>query len=255
MAIHGAIPRGSYKQQPKHMPRGLGFARHLLGFNGVDQFVDLGTDPSLYPPAFTLSAMMRVRNIVEAMPLAHWHTDLPSPALYFNWGRACFYYRGYDGTTVNGRRWYQSPVNILDRNWHFVELTNPGMAVADIHNTHLYADLKAQEIALTEEGSVVAPMQRLQLAVDRALHWSNIELAVLLLYNRVLTTEERAYNMFNYHDPIRSGLVLWLPMEEGTGETIYDRSGNGHNGTLLPAGAGPTWERIRQWELRAAAEE
>ena len=253
MTIHGAIPRGGYKQQPKRMPRSLGFARHLLRFNGVDQFVDLGTDPRLYPPAFTLSVMLRVLTISAGLPVMGWGDPYIHPVMCLNWTDSIFFYRGWDGTMANGRRWFHSPVNILDKEWHLIELTCPGVAAADINDVKLFADLKEQNIRSTNVGSVVTPMGNAVIARAASL-FSNIEVALLLLYNRVLTAEEREYNAVNYHNPIRSGLNLWLPMEEGTGEITYDKSGNGHNGTLLPAGTGPTWERPRQWELRSAVE-
>jgi len=58
----------------------------------------------------------------------------------------------------------------------------------------------------------------------------------------------------NYHNPVHPEyLRLWLPMEEGSGLTVYDKSGHGNNGSLLPADDPPTWQRVRQWELRAEA--
>ncbi len=38
-------------------------------------------------------------------------------------------------------------------------------------------------------------------------------------------------------DPLLRGLVLWLRMNEGSGTTVYDASGNGNNGTIF----GATW--------------
>ena len=35
--------------------------------------------------------------------------------------------------------------------------------------------------------------------------------------------------------------VLFLPFDEGSGETVYDKSGYGNNGSLLPSGSGPNW--------------
>jgi len=71
--------------------------------------------------------------------------------------------------------------------------------------------------------------------------------------NHVLTPTEIRWNMLNYHNPIRSGLVLWLPFEEGTGLTAYDKSGYGNHGALNPADDPPIWTRVKQYELRAEA--
>lgn len=75
-------------------------------------------------------------------------------------------------------------------------------------------------------------------------------------YNIALTQEELRWNMLNYNNPVHPGnLVLWLPMEEGTRLVAADHSGLGNNGTLTPALTPPTWERVRQYELRAETEQ
>lgn len=75
-------------------------------------------------------------------------------------------------------------------------------------------------------------------------------IALVLLYNRALSTGEIYYNTLNYHSPLSNGLVLWMPLEEGHGLIAYDHSGNGNNGTLLPAGDPPLWKSVEKWELR-----
>jgi hypothetical protein len=43
-----------------------------------------------------------------------------------------------------------------------------------------------------------------------------------------------------------SGLVAYWKMNEGSGNTVIDHSGNGYNGTLETDGTGlPTWEEIK----------
>ncbi|MDD4062224.1 MAG: LamG domain-containing protein [Candidatus Pacebacteria bacterium] len=59
------------------------------------------------------------------------------------------------------------------------------------------------------------------------------------IYNRALSAEE-VEQLYKGYD-IRNGLVGHWPLNEGQGETAYDRSGNDNHGTLLPVGDGPTW--------------
>lgn len=59
------------------------------------------------------------------------------------------------------------------------------------------------------------------------------------IYNRALSAEE-VEQLYKGYD-IRDGLVGHWPLNEGQGETAYDRSGNNNNGTLFPAIDGPTW--------------
>jgi len=54
------------------------------------------------------------------------------------------------------------------------------------------------------------------------------------IYNRALTPSEILFNM-NSKTPISDGLVLDLPLNEGAGSIVYDRSGNGNNGTIYGA--------------------
>ena len=51
----------------------------------------------------------------------------------------------------------------------------------------------------------------------------------------------------------RSGSELILRLEEGTGLTAYDGSGNARNGCLLPALTPPAWTEVRKHELLAEA--
>jgi hypothetical protein len=64
------------------------------------------------------------------------------------------------------------------------------------------------------------------------------------IYNRALTLAEIQKNMLA-KTPVLNGLVLWLPMNEGTSNTVHDKSGQGNNGTLLPnyPTNAPTWTR------------
>jgi hypothetical protein len=57
------------------------------------------------------------------------------------------------------------------------------------------------------------------------------------IYNRALSQDEIIYNYNNPNSPITNGLVLWLPMDEGSGDKVYDKSGNNNNGTIY----GATW--------------
>jgi len=68
-----------------------------------------------------------------------------------------------------------------------------------------------------------------------------------------LKPAEVKWNMLNYYNPVHPDkLVLWLPMDEGGGGRVYDKSGNANNGTLLPVNDPPAWTRVRQYEIHAS---
>ncbi len=42
-------------------------------------------------------------------------------------------------------------------------------------------------------------------------------------------------------EPNKDGLVGYWSFDEGSGNKVYDKSGNGNDGSLLPSGSGPIW--------------
>jgi hypothetical protein len=72
----------------------------------------------------------------------------------------------------------------------------------------------------------------------------------VLFYNRALSDTETQHNVWNPLNPVRDGLVLWLPMIEGSGTTVKDYSGNANNGTLYN---GVVWRELSKYEIPAGA--
>ena len=70
---------------------------------------------------------------------------------------------------------------------------------------------------------------------------SNAFIALVRAYNRALSGSEIQHNYHNPMNPITDGLVLWLQMDEGSGSTVYDRSGNGNHGTIYGASWSDWW--------------
>ena len=64
----------------------------------------------------------------------------------------------------------------------------------------------------------------------------------LRIYDRALS-ENEIKTLYNGGD-IRDGLVLYLPMDEGSGNTVYDHSGNNNHGTIY----GATWSQV-WWDV------
>jgi len=62
-------------------------------------------------------------------------------------------------------------------------------------------------------------------------------IAQVLIYSRVLSASEVQHNYLNPDNPVRDGLVLWLQADPAyiSGNTWYDLSGNGNNGTIYGA--------------------
>jgi hypothetical protein len=75
-------------------------------------------------------------------------------------------------------------------------------------------------------------------------------IAQVLIYNRALSDQEIQEIYYNPLDPPRNGLVLWLPMIEGSGTVVKDYSGNNNNATLYN---GVAWRELSQYEIPAGA--
>jgi hypothetical protein len=78
----------------------------------------------------------------------------------------------------------------------------------------------------------------------------NGRIGLVRFYNRALSQSEIQHNMYNPLNPVRDGLVLWLPMVEGSGTTVKDYSGNNNNGTLY---GGVSWMELSKFEIPAGA--
>jgi len=166
------------------------------------------------------------------------------------YGLAYGFNAGYLEVYLGGSRPIEYPVTLYKNNWYHLVGVWEGSTTG---NVYLY--INGENVASGDYTGSITSDHALQ--IGGAEVWSdawryfNGTIALVRIYkDYALTPEEVRWNMLNYHNPAREGLVLWLPMEEGSGGTVYDKSGYGNNGTLLPADDPPTWQRVRQWELR-----
>jgi len=246
MGTHSALPRAQYRQQPKRMPRTLGFERYALSFDGENDYVDCGNDPSLNcTDAITIEAWVKI-NTLQAGDVAdkknYYRLNIHSdgklrPILTLD---GTLYSADYGNTAL------------LPGIWYHVALTYDKDGGDNNEKVYINGQIDKQ---WTKTGAIdLSPETK----VTIGSHWDgfsnffNGTITLARIYkDYALTPEEVKWNLLNYNNPVHpEHLVLWLPMEEGSGLTVYDKSGYGNNGTLLPADDPPTWQRVRQWELR-----
>jgi len=67
------------------------------------------------------------------------------------------------------------------------------------------------------------------------------EIAYVRIYNRLLSEGEIQHNYNNPDNPIRNGLALWFKVNEGSGNILYDASGNNNNGLATNASWTTFW--------------
>jgi len=71
-------------------------------------------------------------------------------------------------------------------------------------------------------------------------------ISLTLVYDRILSASEARHDYLNPMSPVTDGLVLWLKMEEGSGNIVHDYSGYGNDGTIY----GASWTEITHDPVR-----
>jgi len=234
---------------PSRAPMSLGLEEFALESDS-STYVKVSHSPSInLPDDFTVIIWIKTTSIPST-----WSAVINKPftgvpvnyRIYLNVdGYACGeIHDGTVGVIVN------SHVNVCDGFWHCIALQRS--VIEDKIRIYVDGELKNEETDTT----TAAIESTEDLYISRGGEEFKGLYALTLIYNRALSEGEIKWNLINYHDPLRDGLVLWLPMEEGVGEWAYDKSGynnHGHLGAGDPAKM-PSWKRVMQWELRAEAE-
>jgi len=240
-------PKSVYERKPKRLPKSVGFSRYALDFDGVDDYVEVPSDPSLQDP--------------DAVSMCMW---VNADTLGTNFR-----------SLINKNGWptYGRIDNNQDLTWYVQNKAGDVSGLTDVGSvsenvwTHLAFVVSVPDDfqAIYKNGSLVGSQG---IAWTGELAWDNSgpvqmgtgpdtlfdgEIVGVLIYNQLLSAEEIRRNMLNYHDPVKDGLVGWWRFEEGTGLTAHDRSGNGNDGTLNPSADPPVWTDVKKWGLRAEA--
>jgi len=250
MTIYGAVPSGAYRQRPKQNPRSLGFERYALGFNGVSSYARVLDAVSLQlVSGFTFESLFYATG---------WgHQDKGSLA-----------FKDHIRLTLANDTGQKTISFYCEQGGAGKIAYAPNNSIALNRWNHTFGMMDGANIIIVVNGvrtvGAAIALVDAHVGVDLDIggepilgrRFFNGLIAITRVYNVVLTLEEMEWNRLNYNNPVRPGnIVLWLPMEEGAGLVTNDHSGLGNNGSLLPALTPPTWERVRQYELRAQTEQ
>jgi len=235
-----SLPLSVYRRMPRQLPLSLGFSRYSLSFNGDDYVEVPHTD------MFNIGLTGELTVCVWAYPRTagdKWRAvitknrESASESDWYGIWASCgtpSYWHFRSGTGI------LSTTEIELNKWAFL-----GMVARRGGTVECYVNGELK--GTFNDGSTDADYAlRIGHAGGTDEYFDGI-IDEILIYGRVLSEHEVRYNMLNYHNPIRDGLVLWLPLEEGTGTTVYDKSGYGNDGAIY----GATWTRVKMWELRA----
>jgi hypothetical protein len=245
MALVLRQPRRVYPRMPKRLPLIDQYPPYALSFDGVDDYVDCGQMPELNNTgSFTAIAWI-------------YHTvDEYGGFLGQDWGGV----RIWEMMTDTFRRaqfriWYSEgdlrlysaaealPLNVWK---HYV-----GRYDASIREMSIWID--GNKVASATIPADRVPGGTVPLHVGAVYSTSFVIhgfVAAVLIYTRALSQAEIQYLMYNPLNPIKDGLVLFLPMLEGSGTGVKDYSGLGHDGTLYN---GVGWAELAKYEIPAGA--
>ena len=208
----------------------------MLSFDGADDHVNCGNDASLDLADFTFEALVKPNDI----------SNYPYIISKGDWGIADggYHFQIYaDGKVV---------VGTAQPGAYQYTASGAGVVVAG-EWVHLTATKSDDRVRIYKNGEEVS-YSRIDThtdpqGYDRDLYiarsggtYFNSLFALACIYSRVLTEDEIKWNYMHPEDPVREGLVLWLKMNEGYGDTVYDLSGYGNHGTIH--GASWVWDTV-----------
>jgi len=244
MALALRLPRRVYRKLPRRLPLALQHPLYMLRFDGVNDYVEIPHSDSLNLNVLTV--MCWFRSVYAGV----WFRTIVAKYGYTYISN--FWGLGWVAANVIGFviRDATGVVNIaragagegLDGRWHFLA------GVASDTRLQFWMDgVLKQEVDRTA-GDI---RNTRPVTVGRHLDtYVPEDVSVIHIYNRALSRSEIEYNMYNPLNPVREGLVLFLPLIEGSGTIVKDYSGFGNNGTVY-GGAG--WAELAEYELLAEA--
>jgi hypothetical protein len=206
-------------------------SEYALRFDGIDDYVNIPHSDSLNSPA-----------VINRITIEAWYYPTTFTysygAIYSKGGHYYVAWLVFSGGTTNiylslgytpDDSW--TIPNFLNQ-WHFLAITYDGSYIRWFYN-----GVKVRETAKTI--TIASSTDNALIGLNRLGYPEYLAgfIAKVCIYSRALSADEILWN-YNYpYNPIRNGLILWLP---GTDEAIqpptwYDKSNFGNNGTIYGA--------------------
>jgi len=214
--------------------------RPTLYFDGVNDYVEVPDTPALNPPTITLEAFVKPLSIEEEQEIINkWYHIPLSQAQY----RLRIINNRFDiRLNINGTfiSCYSNPIEA--GKWYHVVGTYDGTQIK-IYVNGILDNIVNVTGSINTAGT---------LPLKLGIYGNNVSIpfngyiAYVRLYNRALTADEVAYNYKHPSNPVQDGLVLWLPMDEGVGNKLHDKSGYDNNGTVF----GAQWVEVEVLQKR-----
>jgi len=245
MALVLRQPKRIYRRLPRRLPLIDQYPLYAVALDGSSGYLTVPNSPSLR--GFTELTIMcwlkpgpytgATRYLFDG---GYWTAQGGLLAWLFDTSNHIrFYLKNTAGETTG----IDPAIPFTPNKWNAVGMVWDGATARHIHNGKL--------IGTGSISGTVDPTQDLFVGCKADLtSFCDTSIALLLIYNRELSLYEIQRNIYNPLAPVRDGLVLFLPMLEGSGTSVADYSGQGNNGTLH---GGVSWVELAKYEIPAGA--
>jgi len=232
-------PTGEFQETPKEPTYP---PQPVLNFDGENDFVNLGKQPNL-----KIGKEITIETWVYIEPLQEW----PNSGIVSNFDENNSDRSGY-GLLIDDNHGIDFILNLSSNNqirytyinsggiegskWHHVAGTYNGEVMK------IYVDgVETKSQAASSTGINYNPESDLRLGIyefDDENYYFQGKIAEVRVWNIARSQEDIQKDMHRRLEGSEAGLVAYWPANEGSGDTVYDKTENGHNGTIH----GATWQ-------------
>ena len=222
-----SLPLRIWRKAPKRLPLSIGFKTRVLSFDGSDDYVRVP-----YDPVFDLTDNFTIETFALAKDMPYtgaptWRVIIAKAAAIYTLVYDTYRLQIRFVVTIGGELKTLDYPFTPDGKWH-----------------HIVGTFKSNDMRLYFDGEVVARRTDLTGPIDTNTEdiyigqqgnarWWHGDIAIVRIYDRVLSDDEIRHNMLNYHRPKRDGLLLWFH-DKMNESTWFDELGQ-HDGTIYGA--------------------
>jgi hypothetical protein len=205
---------------------------YALRFDGVDDHVNVGDQIDLTDASFTVAFWAKRDAINDYDFIVGQGPENPNQGLHIGFRNnnafTCgFFYDDLDTPPLSDIDWHHWACT-YDASDNLRTIYRDGILVAQDTAAGDYQGSGDLYIGRTSWGSLADHFGGL---IDEVRIWNvaRTQAEIQMDMHRALTGDE-------------PGLVGYWQFDEGVGDTVYDQTGDGNDGTLLPSENGPTWD-------------
>ena len=215
---------------------------YALKFNGVDGYLRVPASPSLNPASFTWEVWVKMHsNTYGIMDMG----SIASAYRHIEFRGNLGYFEFRSGNLAEDNYWRITSLSFTLNKWYHLVGTFEENGIMEF----LVNRVSQGTRSVTSHVDVSGEDLRLgRLQWGATAYYLDGSVALARVYSRVLSRAEITHNFYNPLNPVRDGLVLFLPMVEGSGTSVADCGGQGNHGTLY---GGVSWTEFAKYEIPA----